>query len=102
MKLPISRRGLTGGAASQFQSSDVYDCTAAGRILVRVNATFTRQVSLLRRRMNERLWYLTPAGVAATSATLMVATTAGKPIAYATVTDNGKATLFTARGCIPT
>lgn len=101
-KLPVSRRGLTGGAASQFRGSDEYDCTAASRILVRVTATLTRPVSLVRRRSNERLRYITPAGVPATSARLMVATAAGKPVALATVLETGKATLFVARGCVPT
>lgn len=100
-RLPLSSRGLIGGAASQFQGSDEYDCPAASRILVRVSGTFVGPVALLRRRFNDRPRYATPAGAPVKTAALMVATAAGRPLVYATVSETGKAQLFTAKGCIP-
>jgi hypothetical protein len=93
-RLPLTRRGLVGGAAGTRTAA--FDCEATWRVLVRVLA-FVDGGTELRRR--GRVFRAT--GAAARLARFSVATPTGRLIAYAEVFDSGKARLFTARACTP-
>lgn len=100
-RVSLSARGFSGGAASQLQNSDEYECAAPSRILIRVRAEFRAPVTFRTQPLYSRRYFTTTSATPATRAAFAVATPTGKPIAYATVSETGKATLFTAKGCIP-
>lgn len=96
-RVPLSARGLTGGVASQLQGSDAYECVVARRVLIRVRAVFRAPATFrVRRSFGEPIH---ETATPAKDVQLAVRTQAGKPLAYARVSETGKATLFVAPGC---
>jgi hypothetical protein len=91
-RIPLSRAGLSGSAASPF--GEEFDCRTPRRFLVRVRAVFAGRTTL--RSRDGFLATRTPAR----EAQLAVRTEKGKPLVYAEVRDSGKASLFTANGCV--
>jgi hypothetical protein len=89
---PLQRTGLRTQAAGRLGAKLV--CEAPRRVLVRVRAVLSSSGRL---RSGED-FHFTHAPVR--EATLAVRTLSGKPVAYATVSQTGKATLFTAKGCV--
>ncbi|MEX2210664.1 MAG: hypothetical protein WD689_02735 [Gaiellaceae bacterium] len=93
--VPLSARGLDGGAAGIF--GDEHGCLTPRRVLLRVRATFTSRVTL--RRGSPYGFPVLFARGTVEQASLAIRTQAGKPLAYATVSETGKARLFTAGSC---
>lgn len=100
-RVALSPRGLEGGQASQFQHSDEYECSAPSQILIRLRAEFARPVTLRAQPLYGARYYATTSAAAAKKAAFAATTMTGRPLVYATVSETGKATLFTAKGCIP-
>lgn len=100
-RVALSARDLNGGPASQLQNSDEYECAASSRILIRVRAEFGTAVTFRAYPLFGRRYFTTTSATPATRASLAAATPAGKRIAYATVSETGKTTLFTAKVCTP-
>lgn len=96
-RIPLSKAGLSGGAASQL--GDTYDCVAGSRVLVRVRGVFRAPTSLKLKRYSGGVTQLAAAGTV-TQGYLAVRSAEGKPLAYAEVLASGKASLFTARSCV--
>jgi hypothetical protein len=90
-KVPLSRRGLEGGGASQL--GEIFDCEAPRAVLVRVRARLEGGSGL--RSSKGYLRTATPI----TEAAFAVRTRSGKELAYAAVAASGRTQLFTARGC---
>jgi hypothetical protein len=90
-KVPLSRRGLEGGTASQL--GEIFDCESPRNVLVRVRARLESSRGL--RSSHGFLRTETPVVEAA----FAVRTRSGKPLAYASVAASGKTQLFTGRGC---
>jgi hypothetical protein len=105
-RAPFSTKGLVGGVASQLQGgqhvgSDAYECQASSRVVIRIRALFRAPTRLeVQRRFGRRI-LTTVTAVVAREAQLAVRTQTGKPIAYASATESGKARLFTAPSCLP-
>jgi hypothetical protein len=93
-RVPLSRAGLSGGAASP--NGDEYDCIVPGRILVRIKAIFRAPASLSRYRFGQ----LAARG-AVQEGYLAIRSQSGKQIALATVHESGKARLFVGSTCGP-
>jgi hypothetical protein len=93
MRPPLSARGLRGGAVDGL--GQIFDCPSPRRILLRVRAVLAADSSLSTRRGN--LGTTTPLR----EGRVVVATSAGRRLAYAEVLSSGKARLFTAPACIP-
>jgi hypothetical protein len=91
--VPLTSAGLRGGSADR--AGAFVDCFASRRMLIRFRATVQGTSGALRDRA--RIFLATSAPVR--EAKLAVRTPAGKPIAYADVSESGKARLFTAKGC---
>ena len=91
--VPLSPRGLGGGAAGQL--GEELKCVTASRVRVRVRATFAAPVTLELDRKNG--WQGASARIE--KGQLAVRTLSGKPLVYADVVDSGKARVFTARSC---
>jgi hypothetical protein len=91
-RAPFGTQGLRNRSVGAFE--EPLDCTTPRRVLVRVRATLTNGGAL----KSYRSFLRTPEP--ARAAEVVVRTTSGKPVAYARVLDNGKATLFTAPGCV--
>jgi hypothetical protein len=91
-RVPFTRKGLTGGAASQL--GEELDCVSPRRVLVRVRAIASS--STLKQY---RQFVRTTEPVQ--EARLAVQVPSGKPVIYAELFQSGKARLFTARGCAP-
>jgi hypothetical protein len=89
--VPLSRRGLNGGAAGGL--GDTYDCEAPRNVLVRVRARLEGSAGL---RTHDG-YLRTSAPI--TEAAFAVRTRSGKPLAYASVAASGKTQLFTGTGC---
>jgi hypothetical protein len=96
-RIPFSRTGLAGGAASQLH--DDYDCVSGGRVVVRVRAVFRAPTTLRRTTDRNGQRYLRAAGTMR-QGFVAVRSAAGKPLAYAEVFESGKARLFTAGSCV--
>jgi hypothetical protein len=92
-RVPLSERGLVGGAASPF--GDSYECYPPRRILLRVRATFRSPTAL--RRTADRFWTPTPVE----RGYLAARTLSGKPLIFGEIHQSGAARLFVAPGCIP-
>lgn len=89
--IPLSVAGLRGGAAAALGSE--LECDVPRRVLVRLRGVLAVKASLHGRQFES-------VHVPVLEAKLSVRTPAGKPLTYATVSQTGKATLFTARGCV--
>jgi hypothetical protein len=92
-RVPLSAHGLTGGAAGPL--GDDFTCPAARRAYVRVRAVFRSPVTL---QLDRSTGYLKARGPMR-EAYVAARTESGKPLAFASVFESGKARLFTARGC---
>jgi hypothetical protein len=90
--VPLSAAGLRGGAAVPL--GDELKCDVPRRVLVRIRAVLASKASLHGREFES-------VHVPVVEAKLAVRTVGGKPLTYATVSQSGKATLFTAKGCVP-
>jgi hypothetical protein len=90
--VPLSAAGLRGGAAAPL--GDELECDVPRRVLVRIRAVLESRASLHGREFES-------VHVPVREAELAVRTVGGKPMTYATVSQSGKATLFTAKGCVP-
>ena len=90
--VPLTAAGLRGGAAAPL--GDELKCDVPRRVLVRMRAVFDSRAVLRGKEFES-------AHVPVREAKLAVRTVAGKQLAYATVSQTGKATLFTAKGCVP-
>ena len=91
-RVALSPSGLRGGAATAVVVA--LDCAAPRRLLVRFRASVEGSSAL---RERARLFLATNAP--AREAKLAVRTLTGRLLAYADVSDSGKARLFTAKGC---
>jgi hypothetical protein len=92
-RVPLSARGLDGGAADPF--GDVYKCSVSRTVLVHVRAVF-RSSAFLRRdpRSGARI-----ARTPVRTASLAVRTQSGRPVVFATLLESGKSRLFTSGHC---
>ena len=93
-KVVLSSSGLRGGVVPQSVSA--IECASPRRLLVRFRAS-VKGSSALRERA--RIFLATNAP--AREATLAVRTLTGRLLAYADVSESGKARQFTAKGCTP-
>ena len=87
----LNASGLGGGAADPLGSE--LRCESPKQVLVRLRAVLTTRAVLRGRE------YAT-VHVPVREATLSVRTITGKPLSFATVSQSGKATLHTAKGCV--
>jgi hypothetical protein len=92
-RLPLSTRGLTGGAAGTF--GDEVRCNTAKTVLVRVRATFHEPVVAEPNAVGS---FISASGRIVVGK-IAARTTSGKPLVYADVSESGRARLFTAGGC---
>jgi hypothetical protein len=88
----LTAANLRGGAATPL--GEELECDVPRRVLVRIRATLTSR-AVLRGTQFESVH------VPVREAKLAVRTASGRPLAFATVSESGKATLFTAKGCRP-
>lgn len=93
--VPLATKGLSGFAASPLD--DEYHCVVPRRVLVRLVASFRASPKL---RRNGKRGTLEGHGLVR-EGTLVVRTESGKPVALATVNENGKARLYVADHCEP-
>lgn len=89
--VPLTAAGLRGGRAAPL--GDELKCDAPRRVLVRLRAVLASRASLHGREFES-------VHVPVQEAKLAVRTLSGKPLSYATVAQTGKATLYTAKGCV--
>jgi hypothetical protein len=89
--VPLTAAGLRGGAAAPLGSE--LKCDVPRRVLVHVRAVLSARAGLHGREFES-------VHVPVQEAKLAVRTLKGKPLSYATVSESGKATLFTAKGCV--
>jgi hypothetical protein len=92
-RIPLSARGLSGGRADA--GGVEYECFGPRRILVRIRTVFRSPTSL---RVDRREDVLTT-GAAVKESYIAARTQAGKPLAFASVSESGTR-LFTAASCI--
>jgi hypothetical protein len=90
--VPLSARGLRGGAAAALGSE--LKCDVPRRVLLRLRAVLPSRASLHGREFES-------VHIPVREAKLAVRTVSGRPLSFATVSETGKATLFTAKGCVP-
>lgn len=88
--VPLTASGLRGGATAPLGGE--YQCEAPTRVLVRIRAVLPSRASLRGKEFQSL-------HVSVREAKLAVRTLAGKPMAYADVSETGKARLFAAKGC---
>ena len=91
-RVPVGTRGLDRTDVGPFE--EAYDCDTPRRVLLRVRATLAGTGAL-----TSFHGYLRTT-VPTRTAEVMVRTPSGKPVAYVHVQESGKASLFTARGCV--
>jgi hypothetical protein len=91
--VPLSRRSLVGGVAGTF--GDDVRCIVPRMVLVRVRATFREPVT---EEPNRAGGFITASGRIVTGQ-IAVRTLAGRQVAYADVTESGRARIFS-RGCL--
>ena len=92
VRVPLGTRGLARTAVGPFE--EIYDCDTPRRVLVRVRAMLASPDAL------SSFHGFLRATAPARAAEVMVRTPSGKPVAYVRVEDSGKASLFTAPGCV--
>jgi hypothetical protein len=92
-RVPLSPRGLDGGAADYF--GDWYTCPAPRRVFARVRAVFGSPVSF---RFDHATATLKARGPLR-AGSLAVRTAAGKPLVFASVREDGKTRAFVAPSC---
>ena len=90
--VPLTAAGLRGGAAAALGSE--LKCDVPRRVVVRVRAVLPARASLHGQQFES-------VHVPVREAKLAVRTPSGRALAYATVSESGKATLYTAKGCRP-
>jgi hypothetical protein len=91
--IPLTPRGLSGGAAGQF--GDEYKCLLSGPVIIRLRALFVEPTTL--KLDKDRTFYSAVGRIG--NAQVAVRTATGKPLAYGQTLESGKARLFTSRGC---
>jgi hypothetical protein len=91
-RVALSATGLRGGTAARL--GDELKCDVPRRVVLRIRAVLESRASLHGREFES-------VHVPVREAKLAVRTLAGKPLTYATVSQSGKSTLFTAKGCVP-
>jgi hypothetical protein len=97
VRVPLSTRGLTGGAAGPF--GDSYECVTGRWVLLRVRVVFRSPARL---RLDGRfIPRMREAREAVREGALAVRTRAGKALAYASAFDSGRARVFAAPSCVP-
>jgi hypothetical protein len=92
-RVPLSARGLDGGAADPF--GDTYKCSVPRTVLIHVRATFRAPAFLRRDPRSGARFTRTPVR----TASLAIRTQSGRPVVFATVLESGKARLFTSASC---
>jgi hypothetical protein len=92
-RVPLSARGLDGGAADAF--GDVYKCSVPRTVLVHVRAVFRSSAFLRRDPRSGARFTRTPVR----TASLAIRTRSGRPVVFATVLESGNARLFTSASC---
>jgi hypothetical protein len=90
--VPLTAAGLRGGGAAPLGSE--LKCDVPRRVLLRLRAVLAARASLRGREFES-------VHLPVREAKLAVRTLAGRPLSFATVSETGKATLFTAKGCRP-
>jgi hypothetical protein len=90
--VPLTAAGLRGGGAAPLGSE--LKCDVPRRVLLRLRAVLAARASLRGREFES-------VHLPVREAKLAVRTPAGRPLSFATVSETGKATLFTAKGCRP-
>jgi hypothetical protein len=93
-RVPLSPRGLSGGAADY---GDRFDCQGPQRVMVRVRGVFTAPTTL---RLNRATRWLTTS-MPLQKASFVVRRDSGRPLAFASVSQTGAARVFTAPSCLP-
>jgi hypothetical protein len=91
-QVPLTSKGLRGGPAAAL--GDELQCEAPRSVLVRLRAVVPARAALRGKDFEST-------HLPVLEAKLAVRTLAGKPLSFATVSQTGKATLFTAKGCVP-
>jgi hypothetical protein len=92
-RIPLSRKGLSGGPVGVFD--DRWDCAGGKRLLIRVRAVVQSTA-----RLGSYRGFLRTT-VPVESGTVVIATSAGKPLSYAEVSASGKSRLLVAPSCSP-
>lgn len=90
-KVPLTSSGLQGGVAEQLGNE--FECFAPKQLVVRIRAALAAPGGLHRGPLYQT------SHVVVREAKLVARTPAGKVLAYADVTESGRARLFTAKGC---
>jgi hypothetical protein len=93
-RVPLSARGLSGGAVDYYV--DGYSCPAPRKVFVRVRAVLSEATSF---RLDRRSGYL-EAIAPVQEGVIAVRMQSGKPFAYVSVNQSGKARIFTADRCV--
>jgi hypothetical protein len=97
-RIPLSAAGLSGGAAGAI--GDDYDCVVPAKILVRIRGVYRRPTSFLPTTIERNRDSLVARGPVK-EGFLAIRTLSGKPIAFATVHESGRARLFLGGSCGP-
>ena len=97
-RVRLSTRGLSGGVADYF--FDEFECVVPRRVVVRVRGIFNEPRSL-QPGTDPGPFRIQQANGPLQEGVVAVRTQTGKPLIVATVSESGKARLFTASGCIP-
>lgn len=92
-RVPLSARGLDGGAADPF--GDTYKCSVPRTVLVHVRASFRAPAFLRRDPRSGARFTRTPVR----TASLAMRTQSGRPVAFLSVLESGKAQLFLGGSC---
>jgi hypothetical protein len=93
-RIPLTKRGLRGsGVGAQVVG---FDCAVPPRVLIRLRVTVNGPAAL---RERARLFRVTNAP--GRRGELVIAAPGGRVLAFAQVSESGRAALFTARSCTP-
>jgi hypothetical protein len=94
-RVPLVPAGLRSEPATRL--GDAYECAVPRQVVLRVRGTFSAPARLRRNALGS----LSTSGGYAHEARMVVATLAGKRIAYASVDESGSARIFLGAGCFP-